>query len=76
MSEDSEAFARGVALACTTFEAAIGEGYPTPTEKRDQCVHGQFGWEDCIACYDEALQAKIDGLRARHALALSKGSDV
>lgn len=67
--------ARGVEEACAAFETAISEGYPTPINKRDECEHGKFGWDDCIACYDNALQATIDALRARHALALSKGSD-
>jgi hypothetical protein len=34
---------------------AIEDGYPTPPDKTTQCEHGQFGWEDCIACYDEQL---------------------
>jgi hypothetical protein len=73
--EERAAVARGIEEACAVFEAAIVEGYPTPAVKVDQCEHGQFGWEDCIACYDIALQAAVDGLRARHALALSKGSE-
>jgi len=69
MSEDS------VEAACDLFEAAIRDGYPTPANKVDQCEHGKFGWEDCIACYDEALLTVVEGIRARHALTLSKGSD-
>jgi hypothetical protein len=38
----------------------IGEGYEPPKDKTTQCPHGQFGWEDCIACYDEALLGKIE----------------
>ena len=72
---EERAVARGVEEACAAFEAAIVEGYPTPRDKPDKCEHGQFGWEDCIACYDIALQATVDRLRARHALALSKGSE-
>ena len=72
--EEQAAVARGVEEACLAFETAISEGYPTPANKRDECEHGKFGWDDCIACYDNALQATVDDLLARHALALSKGS--
>jgi hypothetical protein len=50
---------------------AIGEGYPSPPNKVDQCAHGQFGWEDCIACYDEVLEAKLEAIeRGDHLPAL------
>lgn len=35
---------------------AINFGYAVPEQKTDQCEHGRFGWEDCIACYDDALE--------------------
>lgn len=72
---EERAVARGVEEACAAFEAAIVEGYPTPRDKPERCIHARFGWEDCIACYDLRLQDAIDNLRARHALALSKGSE-
>jgi len=56
-------YAEGVAMACAHFEQAIGDGYPLPADKTTQCAHGQFGWEDCIACYDDALIAKIAAIR-------------
>ncbi len=40
---------------------AIASGYPSPANKTDQCPHGKFGWEDCIACYDDFLTARLDG---------------
>lgn len=46
---------------------AIENGYSTPARKVDQCEHGKFGWEDCIACYDEQLlktEAAIRGIDA------------
>ncbi|MDY7525466.1 hypothetical protein [Sphingomonas sp. 10B4] len=52
-----------VAGAADRFEAAISEGYPAPANKVGQCEHGQFGWEDCIACYDEALLAACFAIR-------------
>lgn len=42
-------------VAAAMIERAVEGGYPTPAEKADQCEHGKFGWEDCIACYDEVL---------------------
>ena len=39
---------------------AIEAGYPAPERKVDRCAHGKFGWEDCIACYDDALSARLD----------------
>lgn len=41
--------------AAAMIERAVEGGYPTPAERADQCEHGKFGWEDCIACYDEVL---------------------
>jgi hypothetical protein len=32
----------------------IERGYPT-IGKTDKCQHDCFGFEDCVACYDEAL---------------------
>jgi hypothetical protein len=54
----------GIERACDAFDLAIIDGYPTPAHKVDQCTHGKFGWEDCIACYDEALASAIADLRA------------
>lgn len=52
-----------VERCCVAFEAAIGEGYRAPASKHDECAHGRRGSEDCIACYDEALEAAIATLR-------------
>jgi hypothetical protein len=48
--------------ALTTMQARLDRvrsivenGYPNQPAKTDQCKHGRFGYEDCIACYDEAL---------------------
>jgi len=57
-----EGVREGVDYAAEKMCDAIASGYPTPTDKHDQCQHGQFGWEDCIACYDEALLAAIRAL--------------
>jgi len=35
--------------AAGMLENAVSEGYPTPAEL------AVFGWEDCIACYNEQL---------------------
>jgi hypothetical protein len=50
------------AEALTTMQARLDRvrsivenGYPNQPAKVDQCKHGRFGYEDCIACYDEAL---------------------
>jgi hypothetical protein len=50
------------AEALTTMQARlervrsiVENGYPGQPAKIDQCKHGRFGYEDCIACYDEAL---------------------
>ncbi len=37
----------------------LDNGYPTPARKVDQCEHGRFGWEDCIACYDDELERAL-----------------
>ena len=42
------------------FQDAIEHGYPWPREKVEQCEHGKFKWEDCIACYDEFLMGNSD----------------
>src|SRR5882757_9436315 len=45
------------------LETAIAEGYRVPAIKADECLHGKFGWEDCIACYDEALLITVAAIR-------------
>lgn len=50
--------------AAIALETAIGEGYPAPADKTAQCEHGQFGWEDCIACYDDVLIALATAIRS------------
>jgi|SRR5882672_2526461 len=47
------------------LETAIAEGYRVPAIKADQCLHGKFGWEDCIVCYDEALLITAAAIRDR-----------
>ena len=37
----------------------IEEGYD-PVPKAEQCSHGQYGYQDCIGCYDEALEALLE----------------
>lgn len=49
--------------AAGVLEQAIGDGYETPAVKGDQCVHGRFGWEDCIACYDKELLRTATAIR-------------
>ncbi len=44
----------------TDMRDAIGSGYPAQPVTNDKCSHGKFGWEDCIACYDEFLTARLD----------------
>lgn len=39
---------------------AIAAGYPEPARKVDKCAHGKFGWEGCIACYDDHLEAALN----------------
>ena len=41
----------------------IEEGYP-PIPKAEQCVHGQYGYQDCIGCVDDALEALLPTLPA------------
>lgn len=45
---------------------AVDQGYPGPSGKRDhreQCEHGRFYYEDCIACYDAYLHGKLDAIQ-------------
>jgi len=49
-------------LAADMLQKVIENGYPTPARKVDQCAHGKFGWEDCIACYDNQLFNLVDRL--------------
>lgn len=44
------------------FSAAIENGYegPSGTEK---CAHGARRWDDCIACYGEALMTAVAAIR-------------
>lgn len=46
------------------LHAAIAEGYRAPANKADQCEHGKYGWEDCIACYDDELAKAAERMRA------------
>ena len=50
--------------AAEKFQAAIEDGYDVPARKVDQCQHDKFGWEDCIACYDQHLMATVEEVRA------------
>ncbi len=50
--------------AARVLEDAIGRGYSTPVNKIDKCQHDKFGWEDCIACYDDALTLTVAAIRA------------
>ena len=59
----TEAVAAERERAAGLLEDAIGKGYATPANKTDQCEHGKFGWEDCIACYDNALLATAQAIR-------------
>jgi hypothetical protein len=55
------------------MQDAIAAGYPTPANKGDKCGHGRFGWEDCVECYDDALEARLDAIeRGQHG---SKGDE-
>lgn len=49
--------------AAEAFRTAIAQGYPTPPKKTETCAHNKFGWDDCIACYDEHLEAAILALK-------------
>jgi hypothetical protein len=53
-----------VERAAAIMQAAIEQGYPGTGNNADQCKHGRFGFEDCIACYDEFLMAKVEEIRA------------
>ncbi len=39
---------------------AIASGYPEPAAKADKCEHDLFGWEGCIGCYDDFLEATLE----------------
>lgn len=53
----------GLEEGAAAFEAAVSKVYPSPPRKIDKCEHGKFGWEDCIACYDNALGNAVATLR-------------
>lgn len=55
----TQAEARGREQMAAAVRKAMQDGYPEPPTKGDECEHGKFGWEDCIACYDTALEAAI-----------------
>ena len=55
----TQAEARGREQMADAVRKAMQDGYPEPPTKGDECDHGKFGWEDCIACYDTALEAAI-----------------
>lgn len=59
-----DGYRRGAEDATSRFEEAIGNGYDIPASKVEKCEHGQFGWEDCIACYAEALLAEVAAIRS------------
>jgi capsule polysaccharide export protein KpsE/RkpR len=40
----------------------IEQGY-SGVGKTDKCQHDKFGFEECIACYDEALLAALEPSR-------------
>lgn len=61
--------------AALLLECAIANGYDVPTNKVDQCEHGKFGWEDCIACYDKALTGTVAHIRALKSQPSSTGGD-
>jgi hypothetical protein len=43
---------------------AVVTGYPPPTDDGSQCSHGNFRRQDCIACYDDFLSARLDAVEA------------
>lgn len=52
---------------CThAIRVLIRKGYDVPADKVDQCDHGKFGWEDCIACYDDEWEKLADNLDRGH----------
>ncbi len=62
---DREAIrAEALEEAAAMLEEAVGKGYASPANKADQCEHGKFGWEDCIACYDEKMMQVATAIRA------------
>lgn len=62
--------------AALLLEAAIEEGYAAPANRVDECKHGKFGWEDCIACYDERLLEVAAAIRQLAASPHEGGSNV
>lgn len=59
----SPRFADGIEAACVEFERAIADGYNNQIEKGAKCEHDKYFYEDCIACYDDFLAAKIAAIR-------------
>lgn len=63
LSPAIQAFARhriqALEEAAKIMRDAIASGYVAPPRKVDRCAHGKFGWEDCISCYDDALDAAV-----------------
>lgn len=49
----------GLREAAAAMREAIARGYNAPEVK---CEHDRYGWEDCIACYDDALESAITAL--------------
>ncbi|KKW92705.1 hypothetical protein YP76_07165 [Sphingobium chungbukense] len=49
----------GLREAAAAMREAIARGYNAPEVK---CAHERYGWEDCIACYDDALESAITAL--------------
>lgn len=56
--EQLEADKRALESRIAATIKVIEEGYPG-TPKAEQCKHGHYGFEECIACYDEALLSAI-----------------
>ena len=44
----------------SAVRAVIEQGYPEP-QGVEKCPHDRYGWEGCIACYDDALLTALDG---------------
>ena len=51
LEKENEALVEGI-------KRIIEDGYP-PTPKAEQCSHGQYGYQDCIGCVDDALAALL-----------------
>ena len=49
----------GLREAAEAMREAIARGYDAPEVK---CAHDRYGWEDCINCYDDALENAITAL--------------